>query len=225
MASPVALSALIARIRFEADMVNSTRATDAQITTLVNTHFAELYDRLVAAGPSDYYLATTTLTTIAGTTAYALPADFRSLLGVFLNDTATRRREVRPLQEGLRSAYDAPQAAVSLTVEYVPTAPVVAVGTDTLDSVSGWDELIVQLCARALLRRERRDVSAFDRSVAEARERVMSSAPKRNQDGPRFINDVEACESYPLYGIETSVNAYRLAGGNLHLYSIALIYP
>ncbi len=202
-------------------MVGSTRVTDAQILTLVNTHWAELYDRLVAAGPSDYYATTSTVTTIAGTTAYALPADFRSLIGVFVNDTSTRRREVRPVVEGLRAGFDAPQGVVSLTLEYVPAPVALAVGADTIDGVSGWDELVVQLCARALLRREKRDVRDFDRTIEECRARVAANAPKRSQDGPRYIRDVDAPESWALGGQEDTISAYRLSAGYLHLYSAA----
>lgn len=211
MAASVTLSALRARVRFEADMVNSTRATDAQITTLINTHWAELYDRLVSVGPSDYYATTSTVTIVAGTSAYALPANFRSLIGVFLND-GTNRSEVPELPEGTRAGFDAPSAAGTLTLEYVPAPVALVADADAIDGVSGWDELVVQLCARALLRRERRDVSAFDTAIGEARQRVMNCAPKRNSTGPRSIQDVEATYA-------ASAFAWRLTGAFLNVYS------
>jgi hypothetical protein len=225
MSASVTLLALRDRIRFEADMVNSTRATDAQITRLVNTHWAELYDRLVSCGPPDYYASTSTVTTVAGTIAYALPADFRSLIGLFINNSSTRRRELRPLPEGLRAGYDAPSGVVSLTLEYVPAPVTLALDADTVDGVSGWDELVVQLCARALLRRERRDVSAFDRAIEEARARVMANAPKRAMDGPRFVNDVEAGEDWRTRDADAEVHAYRLSAGSLMLYTVASVWP
>ena len=38
---------------------------------------------------------------------------------------------------------------------------------------------MVLLCARALLRREKRDVSSLDEGIAETRARVMANAPMR----------------------------------------------
>lgn len=217
------------RVRFEADMVNSTRVTDANINALINTHLAELYDRLVAAGPPDYYATSSAIATVAGTIAYALPSDFRSLIGVFVNDSTTRRREVQPLGEGLRAAFDAPQGVFALTLEYVPSPPTLttdsSAGTGVLDGVSGWDELVVQLCVRACRRRDGRDVSAIDQVISEARQRVMSNAPKRQQQGPRYVNDTETADSWPLYGVIESVNAWRLRGGFLDLYQISPVWP
>lgn len=218
MSDLVTLVELRDRIRFEADMVNSTRVTDAQLTRLVNTHRFELYDRLVAAGPPDYYATTGAVTTIVGTVAYALPSDFRSLLGVFRDATTTRRKEVRPLTDGHRASYDAPQAIESFTIEYVPVPVALVEDGDSTDGVSGWDELVVQLCARAILRRERRDTSAFDRAIDECRARVMAAAPKRDVTGPRYIHDVEAADGAAGYD---DVAAYRLSAGTIQLYSIS----
>jgi hypothetical protein len=222
MSANVTLLELRDRIRFESDMQNSTRATDAQINRLINTHRSELYDRLVAAGPPDYYATTGTVTTIVGTIAYALPADFRSLLGVFRNASSTRRKEVRPLVDGQRASYDAPASVEAFTLEYVPAQASLTLDADTTDGVSGWDELVVQLCARALLRRERRDVSAFDRAIEEARSRVMANAPKRDASGPRFVHDVESAECSSFYD---DVTAYRLSAGNIHLYALSADWP
>ncbi len=225
MAASVALSALRTRVRFEADMVSSTRATDADINRLINTHLAKLYDALVAAGPSDYYMTATTITTVAGTISYSLPADFRSLIGVFSQDSATRLREIQEVPEGTLAAFDAPQGTYNLTLRYVAAPPVLVADGDTFDGVSGWDELIVQQVARALMRRERRDTSAFDAAVAEERDRVMRNAPKRNQSGPRYINDTESAAVWPLLSIVASINGWRLDAGNLNLYQMSAVWP
>ncbi len=210
-------------------MVNSTRATDANINALINVHLAEFYDRLVAAGPPDYFATSTTVTTISGTTAYALPTDFRSLVNVYSNVTSTRKREIPPLQEGYRGAFDAPQGVYDVTLKYVASPPVLTsdstVGTGLLDGISGWDELVVQLCARALRRREGRDVSSFDAAVNEARARVMANAPKRSQAGPRYVHDTEEADYWSIYSLSPSVDAWELSAGYLNLYQLSPGYP
>jgi len=225
MAASVTLANLIARVRFEADFQNSQRATDADITQLINTHYAELYDRLVASGPPDYYKSSTTLTTVAGTLGYALPADFRSVLAVLASDTASGRLfPIHPMREGQRGAYVPPQGVYPVVVEYIPTPVVLVLTTDTIDGVSGWDELVVQLAARALMRRDRRDTSQFDVSVSEARARVMSNAPKRDSSGPRYVQDVEESDN-GLYAGFQGVNAWTLNGTTLNLYQTSPSWP
>lgn len=225
MAASVTLTNLISRVRFEADFQNSLRATDADITQLVNTHYAELFDRLVASGPPDYYKSSTTLTTVAGTLGYALPADFRSILAVLKNDTAGNRLfPIQPMREGQRGAYVPPQGVYPVVVEYIPTPAVLVAGTDVVDGVSGWDELVVQLCARALMRRDRRDTAQFDTTIGEARARVMSNAPKRDSSGPRYVQDVEESDN-GLYAGFQGVNAWTLNGTTLNVYQTSPSWP
>ena len=217
MAAFVTLTELIARVRFEADMVSSTRASDTEITRLINTHWGELYDRLVASGPPDYYKSSVLMTTAAGTSAYALPGDFRSLLGVYVpyNGSATRLLPVSPMNHMNRECYDAPAGAYSVTLEYIPIPVLftISIPTAAIDGVSGWDELVVQLCARALLRRDRRDVSSFSEAIAECRARVMSNAPKRDAAGPKLVGDIESASPSSLYATGRSVDAWSLQGG------------
>ena len=227
MGAPVTLTQLIARVRFEADMVGSLRATDTDITTLLNTHWTELYDRLVQSGPPDYYKSTSTISTVSGTTQYALPGDFRSLIGVFVQDSSTRLREVNPMREGHRAAYDAPQGVYTIKLDYVPVPLLfdIAYPSTSIDGVSGWDELVVQLCARALMRRDRRDTSQFETVIGELRARVMSNAPKRDASGPKYIKDVDAADSWPLYGVVQNIDAWTLQGTYINLYQTSPVWP
>jgi hypothetical protein len=213
------------RIRFEADMVNSSRATDADINALINTHLSEFYGRLVEAGPPDYFSTDYAFSSVAGTISYALPSNFRTLVALYFVD-GTRKREVYQMREGTIAQYDAPQGNVSLVLRYIAAPPKLTTDTDpvtgTIDGVSGWDELIVQLCARALLRRDRRDTSALDLSVAEKRAEMLSQARARSVAGPRYITDVDA-ESGGWWGCTDSVDAWVLRAGYLDLYSGNLV--
>ena len=211
-------------------MANSQLASDADITRLINTSLTELYDLLVEAAPPDYYLDTTTVTTVAGTTAYTLPVDFRSIVTVLAPDGSSGRlRAVEMFDDSYRSRYIAPQAALDLTVEYVKAPPVLVDDADTFDGVSGWDELIVLLVARQLLRKQRRDVSMLDVGINEMRQRIQSLAPQRQMAGPLMIRDVEFGREYPYIQWGQTVDAWRLVGSGstatLQLYSLSSVYP
>lgn len=226
MAAPVTLADLVSRIRFEADMRNSQRATDADIKRLVNVHAQELYDRLVTTGPPDYYLSTYSFTTTPGTVGYTVPEDFRSIVRLYVNVTSTRQVEVFEMNEGHRAAYDAPQSAISLTMTYIPTFVQLVEDSDTMDGVSGWDELVVQLCARALRARDNRDVSSFATRIDELRGRVLAYAPQRKAGGPKYITDVEAAQSSPWFWYPTlRVDAWTLEGPTLNVYALASTWP
>ncbi len=212
-------------------MVNSQLASDADITRVINTQLTELYDVLVAAGPPDYYLKTSTITTVSGTTAYTLPTDFRSLVAVLapVLDGTSRQYRVDMFDESQRSYYQPPQAAVQLTLEYVPAPPVLALDADVFDGVSGWDELIVLLSARQLLRKQRRDVSDLDRAIAELRARVVSLAPQRQLAGPLYVNDGDDRTGQWFWaGVPTNIAGWRLVGNGatatLQLYSAAFYW-
>lgn len=210
-------------------MVNSKRATDAQINILINTHLAEFYGKLVESGPPDYFSTDYALTTTPGTIAYALPSDFRSLISLCIKDD-TRRRPVYSLRAGTLAQYDAPQSAVQLELRYVPAAPKLTTDADavtgSVDGVSGWDELIVQLCARALMRRERRDTSAFDIAVAEKRAEILSQARDRSLGGPKYIQDIdEEFTTRSRWTSDYSIDAWSLRAGYLDIYQGSSVYP
>jgi hypothetical protein len=78
----VTLLQLKDRSRQRADMENSEFVTDAELTIYINGSIAELHDLLVASYGSDYFLSSTTFSTVAGTESYSLPADFYKLMGV-----------------------------------------------------------------------------------------------------------------------------------------------
>ena len=82
----VTLTTLRSRVRERADMVNSTFLTDTadSMDALINEAAQELHELLVLNYGEDYAVASASTSTVAGTSAYALPADFMKLLGVDL---------------------------------------------------------------------------------------------------------------------------------------------
>lgn len=225
MAATVTRAELRDRVRFEADMQGSTRATDADINTLINVHTAEFWGWLAKAAPDEYLVTTSSITTVAGTLSYALPADFRSLVGVYVL-SGTRRRPVYQLRRGTISNYDNPQSVVSVELRYVPTPYRFSTDSDpvtgTLNFISGWDELVVQLVARALKRRDDLDISGNDQAIAEKRAEILSQARDVKADGPRYIHDVESGEGTSWRWGAATIDAWALRPGYIDLYQGAV---
>src|SRR5688572_22382213 len=105
------------RSRMLANLRSTSFPTDAEANDLINVHYCEVYDLLVAAGPPEYYASRTTVTTASGTIAYALPSDFRSLLTLYSNESTDERRPILGIDAMERASYKAPSGAYDLTLE------------------------------------------------------------------------------------------------------------
>jgi hypothetical protein len=82
----------------DAFVVDSDSDTNAvSMDTIVNGCIAEWYDAMVAARGHEYFLTETTLSIVAGTAVYTLPADFYQLLSARLDWDATNREELSPI--------------------------------------------------------------------------------------------------------------------------------
>jgi len=216
MASNVTLLELRTRARELADMDNSEFWTNTRINARVNAHAADLYDKLVAAGPPEYYATDATLTTVSGTLASSLPATFRSLVGVYAQEgSTTKLREIYPIRGGTRLAYDAPQGAYNVTLRYVPAMTALSGDADTLDGVSGWEELIVLLCARDMRIKEDSPVDDLMMAIARMEGRIVANAPKRG-GGPRFVRDMDDEEA--PYWASNPICGYELRAGSIELF-------
>lgn len=63
------------KIRTEAGLTGSTAVTSAEILSLIDTYYTELYDLLIAAYGQPYFRRTLTISTVAGTAEYELDTD------------------------------------------------------------------------------------------------------------------------------------------------------
>lgn len=227
MARTVTLLSLRTWARQLADIEGDPNITDTELTALANRHLTEVYDALVDAGPPEYYASTTTVTTVAGTTLYALPADFRTLLEVYAQESATDLRLVHPMGHGQRARYRAPTNVYSATVEYVPAAPTLVNSGDTFDGVSGWEELIANLMARDCMTKRDMDISPVMASIGALQARIASRARSRDRGHPRYTSDLDAQDTVFPWTTTTNnrITTYRLRAGNLELYESLLGLP
>lgn len=197
---------------------NDSNITDSELTALANRHLCEVYDALVDAGPPEYYAATATVSVVAGTETYALEADFRNLLDVYVRESDTELRRLRPMGSGERGRFQKPTTASTLTVEYVPAAPVLVADGDTFDGVSGWEEMIANLMARDVLVKRKHDATAAMAAIARLEGRISSRARNRDRGAPKRVTDLDDQVTTWFPVLTSSLQAYRLRAGNLEVF-------
>lgn len=205
-------------------MATSGFVTSAEVTDLVNDEMPEVYRFLVEVGPPDYYSASQSFTTVAGTTAYALPADFFVETTVYALDVSNYKRPLLPVQDWSLARVQPPQAAFSITMEYVPAPTTLVSDSDTFDGIAGWDSLLTCRVARRLLQKRKADTASVDAEIGQLTQHLSLGA--RRSKGPRYIRDIEDTYGLP-YSMPylSMVSNYRVRGGNIEFYQTILAYP
>lgn len=214
----VTLATLRSRVRERADLVNSNFVTDTStsLDAFINASLDELYDVLATKFSNPYFVASTALTTVAGTSSYALPSDFYKLLGVDLpfNGTSTPLKEFNFADRGryqLASSvgqlpsyrlegsnlrlYPVPASVLAGTLWYVPTRPQLSLSTDSVAYPNGWEEYAVIDAAIKCMAKEETDPSALFAAKAAILQRIAEAAENRNQAEPEKAVDVESCDA------------------------------
>lgn len=203
------------------DTENDPNITTPELNALANRHIPEVFDRLVDAGPADYYAASTQVTTVDGLIAYGLEVDFRNLVAVYVRETSDRRRQLTPMPTAGRGNYKAPSGVWTLDVEYIPTPPVLESDGATFDGISGFEELIACLMARDIMIKREANSSIVLDSIARLEARIISRARSRDRSGSKSVTDMDdiIASQYPLGWLGSShLACYRLRGDNLELY-------
>lgn len=214
MADNTTLATIRDRARKRADMENSSFWTDAQITAEINASIKRLYAFLVESYKDDYFYATTTVASVAGTADYALPADFYKLLGVDVGQGANpsrwvrltkfrlAQRNTRPNQATYLRDYKyrlkgsnisfipTPQAGLTFQLHYVPTFTALSADADPFDTINGYDDLVVLDVARKLLQSEESDTSEVEREMRERMTEIRQDAETRDAGEPGQVTDV-----------------------------------
>lgn len=215
MAANVTLLQMRTDARERADMAGGAAAafaSDTLLTRWVNDACKELYDKLVAARGGDYYAARDTLSLVAGTASYALPATFFQLLAVQIDyggdvcdlgryelreealllsaPVSTDPRALRWRLESQTMRF-APTPAVASTVRlvFVPAFADLVNDGDTFDGVNGWERWATMTVAIRLRQKAKHDVGDL---MAE-RQRVEAAIDRLadHRDGqPATIVDV-----------------------------------
>lgn len=207
----VTLTTLRARVRERADMTGSSFVADAAtgLDAWINEAHQRLHGMLVDALGEEYVSSTSSFTTLAATSDYALPTGFYKLFGVDLEYHGIMRsltryerpernayREIRPealpryslVGSNLR-LYPVPTAGLAGTILYAPEATVLVNAGDSVTYPNGWEKYIVIDAAIQALLKEESDTRALmaereriEKEIREAKEARDMATPKRVVD-------------------------------------------
>lgn len=218
MSRTVTLSDIHYQARLRADKVGSTYIKKDELTSYVNSSYAELYDLLVGAYGNDYYLKLYTFATSNGVDEYSLPADFYKLIGIDFKITASRRLTLRPFQFNERNRYQEgaywsavvgisgpryhlqadkikfrpkPDGNYDIDFWYIPACPILVNDADTIDGVNGWEEYIFVDCAIKMLSKEESDVSHLEIQKQRLIQRINTMAENRDAGQTFRVSDVQ----------------------------------
>ena len=222
MARSYTRSQIRTRARLHADLEGTdVGVLDARVNELIDHHLTEVYRELVKAGPPDHYSSDQTITTVSGTLAYAVPADYWQTSAVYAEQDSSGRRPLREINSSQRIWYRPPQGAYTVYHEYIAAPPTLALDTSTFDGVAGFEELIAKLVARDLLAKERADAMGLTAECMRLLAEVRSSGRRTRMS--REITDVYASDDYAWAGTNRLL-AFRLRAGNIELYE-RRVYP
>lgn len=207
----VTLTTLSTRVRERADMVGSSFVADSStgLYAWINEANQKLHGMLVEALGEEYVSSSSSFTTVADQSDYALPSGFYKLLGVDLNYHGVVRslkryergernlyRELHPetlpryalVGNNLR-LYPAPSGGLTGSILYAPEATVLAVGADTVNYPNGWERFIVLDAAiQALIKEESSVTALINEREAVVRE-IRDAKEARDMATPKYVTD------------------------------------
>lgn len=229
MARITTLGSLITRIDELADITNNTSVSRSTKVNAINSALSWLWDKLVESAPPHYYLKKVALTTTPGQLEYDLDTifpdgDFYKLSAVYVNEQNGVLRPLQPIQDTEVMPYRAPQAAVPLQLQYIPCAPVLVDDEDELDTINGWDELILMRAIMDIKAKREEDNGPYFRKAKELEERIYKMA-YRDSGAPQRVTRRRNAPRDIFWWTADNVNGYMLKAGNLELYSFNMAYP
>ena len=218
MANTATRATMRARVRQQADIVNSTHVTDAEINTWVDIGLSELHDILVSHF-EDYLESSSDITTVSGTSDYALPSTFYKLLAADLVEGGTRyslgrymHRERNRYQDSVGGIgryvalfkyrvigtnlrlVPTPTSARTVNLRFVPTYTELAADATLVNQAipQGWEELAVMDAAtKAALKEESFELAQMLMAQKAAIfSRIMSCVDDRDSNEPAHMVDV-----------------------------------
>lgn len=199
-----------------ADMVGSTFISDSAFNTFINDSIDEFWDLVVSANQG-YGQLSTTLTVASNSTSANLPSDFYKLRGVDDLNQGPDPISVNPYNFAERNDFTTyynlfdvyPTSRVTYciignTIEfrptsnapgqykihYIPVAPVLTLDTDTIDSISGWHDLIQIDTAIKALQKEEASTTVLERRKVAIIDRIRTMVPDRDIGRPKTITNI-----------------------------------
>lgn len=212
MARTFLWSEIRTRIRQKVNKEQSQFVTNSEIDSLIEEAYSVMYNRLVNTN-ENYFISSTTLTLVAGTSIYSLPSDFLKLKGVDLNRNGLLYQlnqvpwEQRNKYQVISVAYQSipteymfynnslrfvpvPNGGYTVTVYYIPAPPKYISDSTTIDGVAGFEKYIVNYCAACIRDKEEKDGSSFMLKAEKALQDMANAVAPRDFENAITIQDV-----------------------------------
>jgi hypothetical protein len=220
------LTTLLDRVRERADMVGSAFVADAAtgLYAWVNEANAKLHGMLVEALGEEYVSSSSVLTTVAGTSDYALPATFYKLYGVDISygsNTISLEPYMRAERNHFRNAninsagreygfnvpryslvgsqlrlYPIPQSVLTGAILFAPEATLLTAGADTVSYPNGWERFIVLDAAIQALLKEESSITALVNERATVIQEIERAKESRDLAHPKRVVDVNSTDRW-----------------------------
>ena len=195
--------------------------SDTDVEQFINDAIAEYYEMLVAARGHEYFLATSTIAVVGGTSTYTLPATFMELSSLTLEWRSDWHELVPPLDsllqrhlfnnqivwaQGSRKAFrifgsqdgtqsiefvPAPGTSVTARLRYIPTFAPLTGDEEVIFIVNGFDKLVCISAAIEMRSVKGLPVAALQTLQAAQIERLQEMAAERLADQPARVIDVD----------------------------------
>ncbi len=215
MARTVTLQSIADKARFHSDMKSSGFVTDAEILSLINDNYCDLYDQLVGSY-ENYYTKQADINIGTGADFYDLPDDFYKMLGVDFRVNNDAYITLRPFDEAERNVTLTTNVNIpsgSLRIFYVPAPTVFTSLSDTFDGVAGWDRLVSLAVAIDMLDAEESDSTNLQRKYKLMFQRIQDMDAPRDAGFPATVADAYKPNIQYIYG----ALMYRLYGDQIRL--------
>jgi len=224
MALTQTLAQLRTNVRRMADVAGTTalqRHPDTDLNDYVNRGIAALRRELDVAIPDQRFLSSTTTSTVAGTSTYALPAGFNFLVSVDLEAHGTKlwlvpyEMHERPTLTSPDTAYagtpahyrlrgsnievlPTPQGVFTLTLWYVADPSTLSLDADTFDTITRLDDFVIAYASKLVAMKDKNWdlVGACDGLMDRMREDVQFIARGRDRNAPSRIVDEALADRY-----------------------------
>ncbi len=225
MARSFTVATLMTRAKRLADMENSDFVTDAEWRAYLSASYARLYNRLANAGLAP--VESTQSITGTGVATYSLPTDWLGTIRIDYLESGSRPVPLVKMSTRNEHEWDTGQAAsqacayriakpnIKLLPKpsggtyrhlYIPVPADLDDDTDTVDGVSGWEDLLVIEAAIAAKMKEESSTEPLERKLAGIMADLEELAPMQEWGEPSTISDsfaepYEAGDFYPRRGI------------------------
>lgn len=218
------LADLEASVRHLADAGGTSalaRHPQARVYDCINRGLGALYRILSEVVPDARYLSSTTFSTVAGTSLYALPATFDHLISIDLGASSARtwlmpyNPNERPLLTDAAGAWDGvpgwyrlrgsyvellptPGGVYSVTIWFCPSMTELSSSGDQIDTISRLDEYVIAYAARLLAIRDKDQqlVSSCNMLMQEVERDLRFAARSRDKNGPPRPVDVTESDGW-----------------------------